>query len=204
LTRRFDVSQPPDRAYGPAREEDECGMAVDTGLDNTGQDSSDWSAPGPDRDSPGGKESRARVAPDLPDPRKLAQDWITLWQSELSAIAADPEMRESWQTVMALWAGAMSAMLRAMPRAPGMGGPGMGASGMGTPAPEGHDRPGGQAGATDAPRAAPAAAASDSRDAEIERLARHVATLERRLAELERGGDPAVHPKRRPERKPRK
>jgi hypothetical protein len=199
LTRRFDVSQPPDRAYGPAREEDECGMAVDTGLDNTGHDSSDWSTTGPDRDGSGGKESRARVTPDLPDPRKLAQDWITLWQSELSAIAADPEMRESWQTVLALWAGTMSTMLRAMPRGPAAGGPGMGAA-----APERHDRAGGQAGTADAPRAAAAAAASDARDAEIERLAGHVATLERRLAELERGGDPAVNPKRRPGRRPRK
>ena len=54
----------------------------------------------------------------MPDPRKLAQDWITLWQSELSAMAADPEIRESWQTVMALWAGTMSAMLRGLPPDP--------------------------------------------------------------------------------------
>jgi hypothetical protein len=171
------------------REEDECDMAVDTGRDNTGHDSSTYDAPGPEKPASGGSESRARIASELPDPRKLAQDWITLWQSELSAMAADPEMRESWQSMMAIWAGTMSTVLRGIPRAP---------------ASDRYERAGGQARSPDAPRPPPAAAAPDTRDAEIERLARHVATLERRLADLERGGDPPVHPKRRPARKPRK
>ena len=152
-------------------------MAMDGGLDNTGPASGGWE----DAGQTGGR-GRTRA---LPDAQKLAQDWITLWQSELSAMAADPEMRESWQTIMGLWAGTMAAIVRGLPRAPG------------------RDGQGGQTRPADAPRPAPAAAASDARDAEIERLARHVATLERRLADLERGGDPALHPKRGARRKPR-
>jgi hypothetical protein len=95
---------------------------------------------------------------------ELARDWITLWQSELAALAVDREAQESWQTLLAVWAAAAAAMLRAMP----------------------HD--GGRAGAAVAPRPAPVAAAPDAGDAEIERLGRRIAELERRLAELERGG----------------
>ncbi|HEY4043529.1 MAG TPA: hypothetical protein VGM32_17010 [Rhodopila sp.] len=172
-------------------------MTVDAGLDDTGRDSSEWNA---NRENSGfaGNDPRARIASDLPDPRKLAEDWITLWQSELTAIAADPELRESWQAVMALWAATMSALLRGMPR---------GAAGHGfrhgSAATDRHDGAGGQARTADAPRTPPAAAAPDARDAEIERLARHVATLERRLAALERG-HPPIHPKRGPGRRPRK
>jgi hypothetical protein len=164
-------------------------MVVDAGLDNAGHDSSTYDASGQDKPASGGPESRARHASDLPDPRKLAQDWITLWQSELSAMAADPEMRESWRSVMAIWAGTMSTVLRGLPRAPTS---------------DRYERAGGQSRTADAPRPPPTAAAPDTRDAEIERLARHVATLERRLADLERGGDPPVAPKRRAARKPRK
>jgi hypothetical protein len=104
--------------------------------------------------------------PPAADLHELARDWITLWQSELAALAVDREAQESWQALLGLWAGAAAAMLQALPRA-------------------GHDasRPG----AAVAPRPAPAAAAPDARDAEIERLARRIAELERRLAELERG-----------------
>jgi hypothetical protein len=169
-------------------------MEVDPGLDTTGNNAAKPDAPG--RDGAGFSDADARRGtgqekPDarLPDLGKLAQDWVTLWQSELSAMAADPEIRESWQTVMALWAGTMSTMLRTLPRDPNA---------------SRHDGTRGRAGAADASRAAPAAAAPDARDVEIERLARHVAALERRLAELERGGDPPVHPKSRAGRKPRR
>jgi len=35
---------------------------------------------------------------------KLAEDWITLWQSELAAMAADPELAEAWAASVALGA----------------------------------------------------------------------------------------------------
>jgi len=153
-------------------------MVVHAGSDTAGGDTDGWEAA---REAGRGGTGNGRVDSRL---QSLAQDWITLWQSELSALAADPELREAWQTMMALWAGTMTAAVRAMPRAP---------------AP--HDSTARSPGPAETPRAAPAAAAPDARDAEIERLARHVAALERRLAELERGSGPAVHPGRRPRRK---
>jgi hypothetical protein len=183
--RRFDVSQPIGRPYGPAREEDECGMVMDAGLDNTGQDTDGWDAAGQTAAGTGQTSTGTGSGwtdSNMPGPRELAQDWITLWQSEISAMAADPELRESWQTIMALWAGTVSALIRGLPREPN---------------PSWHDPAPGRARPADAPRAAPAAAAPDARDAEIERLTRHVAALERRLANLEHGGDPPVYPKGR-------
>jgi uncharacterized protein YceH (UPF0502 family) len=104
----------------------------------------------------------------------VARDWITLWQSELTAAAADRELQETWQTLAGLWAGVAGAMLRQMPR-----GTADGRSGSSAPP--------GSAGAAPPARAAAAAAAPDARDAEIDRLARRVADLEQRLANIERG-----------------
>ena len=122
-TRRFDDFAAARRAYGPAREEDECGMMVDAGLDNTGHDRANELPQAGTKPIRWVRTGGGGTTVELPDPRKLAQDWITLWQSELSAMAADPEMRESWQTVMALWAGTMSAMLRGLPARPPRNGP---------------------------------------------------------------------------------
>jgi len=132
----------------------------------------------PPRDRPGGSAAPPPEPPGL-DLQALARDWITLWQSELTAAAADREVQETWQTLAALWAGVAGAMLQGLPR--------------GTA-----DEAGGFPGARPfaAPRPAPAAAAPDARDAEIERLAGRVAELERRLADL--AERPAEPPEERP------
>ncbi|MDE8345116.1 MAG: hypothetical protein POH28_02905 [Acidocella sp.] len=35
---------------------------------------------------------------------RLAKDWVAMWQSELSAMGTDRELRETWATLMGLWA----------------------------------------------------------------------------------------------------
>ena len=128
-------------------------------------------------------------ATDPIDTRKLAQDWITVWQSELSAMAVDREIQKTWRNLIALWADTVSTMLHSIARYPDV------------PC---HDSPCGRPRSDDAPRTAPATPAPDARDIEIERLARHVAALEGRLANLERDSDPAMHGKKRPRGKPGK
>ena len=112
-----------------------------------------------------------------PDLRKLAQDWITLWQSELAGLAADREAQET----LAGDAGAVGRRgrrhaagrcratrlghtSRYPPHAQPSPSRGEGAS---------RERADRRAGAAAPPGTAPAAAAPDPRDAEIDRLARH-------------------------------
>lgn len=96
--------------------------------------------------------------------RDTARDWVTIWQSELAALAEDREALETWRDVVDGWARMAEAMIDAMPDA----GPD-----------DGLPRPFTPAGAAAAP------AALDPRDAELARLAERVAELERRLAGVE-------------------
>ena len=91
-------------------------------------------------------------------------------------MAADREVQEGWQTLAALWAGAAGAALSGLPR----GRPGGGGATV-------HERADRRAGTAAPAGPAPAAAAPDPRDAEIERLHRRIDALESRLAGLEAG-----------------
>jgi hypothetical protein len=112
-----------------------------------------------------------------PDPAALARDWITLVHSELAAMATDREAAETFQALLALWAGAAAAWIPEAPR---------------DPAP----RPAPAAAAPGAGDAAPAPGG----DAAL--LAR-IAALERRIAELEGAARPAPAAGARKPRKPR-
>jgi hypothetical protein len=103
---------------------------------------------------------------------RLAKDLVALWQSELTAMAADRELREGWAAMLALWAGSANSALQMMPRAP-------------------HDASPGSARAIEPAGSAPAAAASQPGVAEIEQLTRRIAELEQRLGEFlrDRPGD---------------
>ncbi|HVE21460.1 MAG TPA: hypothetical protein VNC39_05745 [Acidocella sp.] len=92
----------------------------------------------------------------------LASDLVAMWQSELTAMAADREVREGWATLLALWAQSASTAASLLA----------------------HDSARGSPGAPQPARAAPAAAAPQPGLAEVEQLNRRVAELEQRLAEL--------------------
>jgi hypothetical protein len=104
---------------------------------------------------------------------RLAKDLVALWQSELTAMAADRELREGWAAMVALCAGSANAAIQMMPRAR-------------------HDAPSGSPRAIEPAGPAPAAAASQPGLAEIEQLTRRIAELEQRLGEFlrERPGEP--------------
>ncbi|MCU0987869.1 MAG: hypothetical protein MUC89_23595 [Acetobacteraceae bacterium] len=63
-----------------------------------------------------GSPGEERAHAEAPDLAALARDWIELWQSEVTALAADPETAETWARLASLWAGAAASGLAAMPR----------------------------------------------------------------------------------------
>lgn len=105
------------------------------------------------------------------DLAKLARDWITLWQSELTALTQDREWREAWSGLMTLWAGAATATINT------------------TNALVRHESPR-RTRPDGAPRPTPHPASSDAGSDAVERLNRRIAELEARLAALERDGRP--------------
>ena len=117
---------------------------------------------------PKGQESGKGESPagHTASPAGLWDDWVTIWQSELNAMATDREAQLAFARLLALWADGARAVGAWLPDEP----PG----GAGSAAPAG---------------AAAAAAAPDARDIAIERLARRVEELERRLAGLD-GSEP--------------
>jgi Lon protease-like protein len=102
----------------------------------------------------------------------LAKDFVALWQSELTAAAADRELREMFTALVGLWAGAANNALTQLAR---------------------HDAASGSAKTAQPAGAAPAPPASDASLAQIEQLSRRVAELEQILAKLldQRGSNAA-------------
>jgi hypothetical protein len=129
-----------------------------------------------------------RPTPDEAEIERLAEDWITLWQSEIAALAADREAAEAWAAMSAAWAAVGAAWLRAAVAPP-----------FGRPSPFAwHD------GAVPQARPAPAAAApADGGGPRMDGAGDRIAELERRLADLEgRAGRKAADPGKPRRRRP--
>jgi hypothetical protein len=151
---------------------------------------------------------------------KLAEDWITLWQSELAGLAADPELAEAWASAVALgaaWWRAQEAGFGRLPPAGLFAGNfpwpvvGDGAKPMTNPvtnpwAGPADAAPGGHA----TPRPAAVGPAPDGQhDAggggvDDNALVARLAALERRLAEIEVGSGGAAADPPAPRRRKRK
>ena len=104
---------------------------------------------------------------------KLAKDLVAMWQSELTAMAADRELRETWAATVALWAQVANAAAATLPH---------------------EHNPPGSASPSQPPRPPAAAAAPQPGLVEIEQLNRRVAELEQRLASLIDGKSPSSIP----------
>jgi hypothetical protein len=97
-----------------------------------------------------------------PDLRQMARDWITIWQSEMTAAATDRELLEGLTRLIEQWSRAARAAADVLPAAP--------------------DGANGRAGTGAEAWSKAADAAPDARDLAIERLAGRVEELERLLA----------------------
>jgi len=97
---------------------------------------------------------------------KLAEDWLSLWRSELTAMAADRELRETTKALLTLWANTAITSLGAIRTAHD--------SALRNPVP------------TQPPRPAPDSAAPLPGLDAFDQLNRRIAELEQRLAAFER------------------
>lgn len=102
---------------------------------------------------------------DPPSTADLLLDWLTIWHSELAALATDREQGEAVQRMLDAGAAQASVLLHAAGAA------------IDAARPPRPDAP---------PGSPPAGADADGKDARIEQLLDRVEHLERRLAELER------------------
>jgi len=120
-------------------------------------------APPPDLQAPD-LQAPERQASELQAPglQAVARDWITIWQSELTAMASDRELQDAWVRVVANWSAAAELMARLLPNGR-------------------HDNAAGHARPASAAGSPPPMAPPDDRDAAIQRLADRIAELERRL-----------------------
>lgn len=117
---------------------------------------------------------------------RLAEDWIGLWQSELAALAGDPEMAALWRQGMAQGAAMVAAWAQALAAWPKL-----------------DERP------APSPGPAPAAAASGAggdaglggAGGDLAALRSRIDELERRLAALEGGAAGGGADRRRPRRR---
>lgn len=111
-------------------------------------------------DGTAGRETHAE-----PRMSEQIEDWLTIWQSELSAMVLDRELQEGALRLVEAWASQARTVLRAM-----------------APAIDAASRP---AGPVSAPGSPPPDAAPDARDPAISALQQRIDELERRLARLE-------------------
>lgn len=102
-----------------------------------------------------------------PDIAALARDWVAMWQSELTAMAADREWQEGWAAMLALWAGAASMAINLISK-------------------PGHEQPRPAASAGAAAAASASGPGGDADEQRLGELHRRIAELEERLASIER------------------
>ncbi|WP_439549337.1 hypothetical protein [Falsiroseomonas sp.] len=162
-----------------------------------------------------------RMPPPEGDPAldRLAEDWITLWQTEIAGLAADREVAEGLAGMASAWAALGAAWLRAATAPPFGRTPPGGADpfaafraptpfapssawgwpphdGAGSPPP-----PPGPPPAATAPDAGGGAGHGGDRQREPVGVADRIAELERRLADLEGGAGGDRKDQRRPRRR---
>jgi len=148
--------------------------------------------------------------PKPPDLEALARRYVELWQDQIAATAADPELTEGLARMMQLVGGGLSAQavfwqglwpdlaaraaatMTPAPKAPAPATPDPGPT-----ATRADDdtwaRPAEPAAPTQTPGPAAAAGASDERGVDVAQLQARLALLEERLASLEGGAGAARH-----------